>query len=60
MPEPDLIIRTSGEERLSGFLTWESAYSELYWCQRHWPAFSEQDLDDALDAYAERQRRYGA
>lgn len=60
MPEPDLIIRTSGEERMSGFLLWECAYSELYWCQSHWPAFSEQDFDTALATYAERQRRYGA
>ncbi len=60
MPEPDLIIRTSGEERLSGFLLWENPYSELYWCQHHWPAFSEQDLDAAVASYAERQRRYGA
>jgi undecaprenyl diphosphate synthase len=60
MPEPDLIIRTSGEERLSGFLTWESAYSELYWSQKHWPEFDEAELDAALAEYAARQRRYGA
>lgn len=60
MPDPDLIIRTSGEQRLSGFLLWECAYSELYWCQNHWPAFSEADLDAALEEYAARQRRYGA
>mgnify|MGYP002362824527 CR=1 FL=1 len=59
MPEPDLIIRTSGEERLSGFLLWEAPYSELYWCKKHWPDFSEQDLDAALEEYAGRQRRYG-
>lgn len=60
MPEPDLIIRTSGEERLSGFLLWECAYSEFYWTKTHWPAFSEEDFDRALQEYAARQRRYGA
>lgn len=59
MPGPDLVIRTSGEERLSGFLTWESVYSELYWCDKHWPDFDEAELEKALEAYAERQRRYG-
>lgn len=60
MPDPDLIIRTSGEERLSGFLVWQAAYSELYWTKKHWPDFNEQELDSALDEYASRQRRYGA
>ena len=60
MPDPDLIIRTSGEERLSGFLLWQAAYSELHWTACHWPDFSEADLDEALAAYAARQRRYGA
>ncbi len=59
MPEPDLIIRTSGEERTSGFLLWESAYSELYWSKKHWPDFDEVELDTALASFAERQRRYG-
>lgn len=59
MPAPDLIVRTSGEERLSGFLLWEAPYSELYWCKKHWPDFSEADLDAALEEYASRQRRYG-
>ncbi len=59
MPDPDLIIRTSGEERLSGFLLWQSAYSEFYWTKKHWPDFDEQELDSALEAYAARQRRYG-
>lgn len=59
MPGPDLIVRTSGEERLSGFLLWEASYSELYWCKKHWPDFSEVDLDAALEEYAGRQRRYG-
>lgn len=59
MPPPDLVIRTSGEERLSGFLTWESAYSEIYWSKKHWPVFDEEELDRALEAYATRQRRFG-
>lgn len=57
---PDLIIRTSGERRLSGFLTWESVYSELYFTDTHWPDFSETDLDTALAWYASRSRRFGA
>lgn len=59
-PDPDLIIRTSGEQRLSNFLTWQGAYSELYFTKKHWPAFSEQDLDKALAEYARRERRFGA
>lgn len=59
MPPPDLIIRTSGEQRLSGFLLWHAAYSELYWCEKHWPDFDETELDKALEEYATRQRRYG-
>lgn len=59
MPEPDLIIRTSGEQRLSGFLLWEGAYSELYWAKCHWPDFSERELDAALEDFGARQRRYG-
>lgn len=59
LPDPDLIIRTSGEERLSGFLLWQSAYSELHWTRSHWPDFGEKELDEALEAYAQRQRRYG-
>lgn len=58
--DPDLIIRTSGEQRLSGFLTWQSVYSELYFCAKHWPEFGEADLDAALEDYAQRQRRFGA
>ena len=60
LPDPDLIIRTSGEQRLSGFLTWQSVYSELYFTKKHWPAFSPRDLDIALRDYAKRQRRFGA
>lgn len=59
MPDPDLIVRTSGEERISGFLLWQAAYSEFYWTQKHWPDFDEQELDAALEAYATRQRRFG-
>ncbi len=59
LPYPDLIIRTSGELRTSGFLTWQAAYSELYFCKRHWPAFDEKDLDEAFADYAQRQRRFG-
>ena len=58
-PDPDLIIRTSGTARLSGFLPYQSAYSELYFCQKYWPEFSEQDLETAVKAYSERDRRYG-
>ncbi len=58
-PPPDLIIRTSGEQRLSGFLTWESVYSELYFTDVLWPDFSEKDIDAALAWYSDRERRYG-
>lgn len=57
--DPDLIIRTSGERRLSGFLTWESVYSEFLFIDKHWPAFSESDLDSAIDDYNNRHRRFG-
>ena len=59
MPAPDFIIRTSGEIRTSGFLLWESAYSELYFTNTYWPAFSEKDLDEALAEYNKRERRFG-
>jgi undecaprenyl diphosphate synthase len=59
MPDPDLIIRTSGEERLSGFLLWQAAYSEFYWTKKHWPDFNEQELDSALEEFASRKRRFG-
>ena len=59
-PEPDLVIRTSGEQRLSNFLLWQTAYSELYFCDAYWPAFREVDFLRALRSYAARQRRYGA
>jgi len=59
LPDPELIIRTSGEKRLSGFLLWESAYSELYFTKKYWPDFNEKDLDDALQEYDRRERRFG-
>lgn len=58
-PEPDLILRTSGELRMSGFLLWQSAYSEYYFCDTNWPAFREIDFLRALRAFDLRQRRYG-
>lgn len=59
IPEPDLVIRTSGENRLSNFLVWETAYSELWFTSVLWPDFSSEVLDQALDAYAQRKRRFG-
>lgn len=60
MPDPDMIVRTSGEQRLSNFLTWKSVYSELYFIAKHWPALTKADLQDILLQYAKRQRRQGA
>ena len=59
MPDPDLVIRTSGELRISNFFLWQAAYSELHFTQTLWPDFGETDLKEALDAYATRRRRYG-
>ena len=59
LPDPDLVIRTSGEQRLSGLMPWQSAYSELYFCEKLWPEFSKEDFKEALDIYAKRKRRYG-
>lgn len=59
LPEPDLIIRTSGEVRMSGFLMWQSAYSEYYFCDTNWPAFRKIDFLRALRSYDDRQRRFG-
>jgi short-chain Z-isoprenyl diphosphate synthase len=59
-PDPDLVIRTSGEQRLSGFLLWQSAHSEFYFCEAFWPAFRKVDFLRALRDYALRQRRFGA
>ena len=58
-PDPDLVIRTSGEQRLSGFLTWQSAYSEFYFCEALWPAFRRADFLRALRDFAARQRPFG-
>ena len=59
IPDPDLIIRPSGELRLSNFLIWQSAYSELYFTDVLWPDFSEAELDRAIEAYSRRERRFG-
>ncbi|UKK85718.1 polyprenyl diphosphate synthase [Sphingopyxis sp. BSN-002] len=59
MPPLDLLIRTSGEERLSNFLLWQSAYAELYFTEKLWPDFAPADLAAALDHFARRERRYG-
>lgn len=60
LPDPDLIVRTSGEYRLSNFLCWQGAYSELHFCNTLWPDFSPQDLEAAVRDYASRERRFGA
>jgi len=58
-PDPDLVIRTSGEQRLSGFLLWQSAHSEFYFCEAYWPDFRHVDFLRAIRTFAERNRRYG-
>ncbi len=58
-PDPDLVIRTSGEQRLGGFLLWQSTHSEFYFCEAYWPDFRRVDFLRAIRAYAERERRYG-
>jgi short-chain Z-isoprenyl diphosphate synthase len=58
-PDPDLIVRTSGEVRLSGFMLWQSAYSEYYFCDAFWPAFRKLDFLRAIRSYQQRQRRFG-
>lgn len=60
LSDPDIIIRTSGEQRLSGFQLWKSAYSELMFIKKYWPDFEESDVGLILDEYASRQRRFGA
>ncbi|MEN9325478.1 MAG: hypothetical protein RL414_1232 [Actinomycetota bacterium] len=60
LPDPDLVIRTSGEQRLSGFLLWQSAHSEFYFCEAYWPDFRRVDFLRALRAYSQRHRRFGA
>ena len=59
MPDPDLLIRTGGELRISNYLLWQIAYSELYFCDTYWPDFSEEDLRKAIADYQRRQRRFG-
>lgn len=59
MPDPDLLIRTGGELRVSNFLLWQIAYSELYFCDTYWPDFNEEDLHQAIMDYQGRQRRFG-
>ena len=59
MPDPDLLIRTGGELRISNYLLWQIAYSELYFCDTYWPDFSEDDLHKAVESFQSRQRRFG-
>jgi short-chain Z-isoprenyl diphosphate synthase len=59
-PDPELVIRTSGEQRLGGFLLWQSAHSEFYFCEAYWPDFRHVDFLRALRSYAQRHRRFGA
>lgn len=59
MPDPDLLIRTGGELRISNYLLWQIAYSELYFCDTYWPDFKEEDLHKAIADYQKRQRRFG-
>ncbi len=59
LPDPDLIIRTSGENRVSNFFLWQSAYSEFYFCQSLWPDFTVKQFEDALDFYNRKERRFG-
>ncbi len=59
IPDPDLLIRTSGEIRLSNFLTWQLVYSEFVFCDKYWPDFSENDLEEAINIYENRNRKYG-
>jgi undecaprenyl diphosphate synthase len=60
LPDPDLLIRTSGEQRISNFLLWQSAYSEFVFTKTLWPDFSKHDLEEAIDEFCGRDRRYGA
>lgn len=59
-PDPDLLIRTSGEKRLSNFLPWQLVYSEFYFVEKHWPDFKEEDLELAIAEYKKRNRKFGA
>ena len=58
-PDPDLIIRTAGEIRMSGFLTWQGVYSEMYFTDTLWPDFHEKELDKAIEEYNKRKRNFG-
>ena len=59
IPDPDLLIRTGGEQRISNFLLWNLAYAELWFCDTLWPDFAEKEFDSALEFFAQRERRYG-
>ena len=59
MPDPELLIRTGGELRISNYMLWQIAYSELYFCDTYWPDFNEADLHQAIASYQARQRRFG-
>ncbi len=59
VPDPDLIIRTAGEQRLSNFLLWQAAYSEFYFCNKLWPDFGESDLEEAIASFSSRTRKFG-
>jgi len=59
-PDPDLLIRTSGEQRLSNFLPWQLSYTEFLFVDKYWPDFTENDLDEAIEAYKKRNRKFGA
>jgi undecaprenyl diphosphate synthase len=59
LPEPDLFIRTGGEQRVSNFLLWQLAYTELFFTQTLWPDFSVASLDEAIKSFSQRQRRFG-
>lgn len=59
LPMPDFVIRAGGEMRMSNFVLWQAAYSELYFCPKYWPDFTEKDLDEALAEFDRRQRRFG-
>jgi undecaprenyl diphosphate synthase len=60
IPDVDILIRTSGEVRLSNFLLWQSAYSEMFFVQKYWPEFTSYDLDDIIDDFIKRERRFGS
>ena len=59
IPDPDLLIRTSGEQRISNFLLWQLAYTEFYFSQKHWPDFDRDELVKAIESYNQRDRRFG-